>query len=201
MKKKESISEDKNLNKKYTNTNIISRKLISNFYSEIKTLIESIKPENLLEVACGPVFSTQYLNKFFKKTIEASDVSLDLVKEAKKRTPSTKISQESIYNLKREDNSFDLVVALEVLEHLENPNKALSELRRVSNGYCLISVPREPIWRILNMVRGSYLKDLGNTPGHINHWSKKSFVDLVSKYFEIKKVKTPSPWTIVLAGK
>jgi len=199
--KRKIISEDKNLSEKYTSNNIISRKLIYDFYSEIKTLIESIKPENLLEVACGPGFSTQYLNKFFKKTIEASDVSVDLIKEAKRRNPRIKISQESIYNLKREDSSFDLIVVLEALEHLENPNKALSELKRVSNKYCLISVPREPIWRILNMFRGSYLKDLGNTPGHINHWSKKSFVDLVSRYFEIKKVKTPLPWTIVLAGK
>ena len=38
----------------------------------------------------------------------------------------------------------------------------------------LVSVPREPLWRGLNMARGAYMRDLGNTPGHVNHWSKRA---------------------------
>ena len=47
------------------------------------------------------------------------------------------------------------------------------------NGFILLSVPKEPIWRICNMARGKYWKDLGNTPGHIQHWTKKKFCRMV----------------------
>ena len=45
---------------------------------------------------------------------------------------------------------------------------------------CSSRCPREPLWRGLNIARGAYLKDLGNTPGHLNHWSKRGFVALLS---------------------
>jgi hypothetical protein len=62
----------------------------------------------------------------------------------------------------------------------------------------VVSVPREPIWCGLNMVRGKYFSKLGNTPGHIQHWSSSDFVNLVSKYFDVVEVKKPLPWTMLL---
>jgi hypothetical protein len=59
-------------------------------------------------------------------------------------------------------------------------------------------VPREPLWRGLNMARGAYLKDLGNTPGHINHWSKRAFNELVSLYGRPEKVAGVFPWTLAV---
>ena len=50
----------------------------------------------------------------------------------------------------------------------------------------------------LNLARGKYIKDLGNTPGHLQHWSKKSFITLVEKYFTVIEVKSPLPWTMLL---
>ena len=75
--------------------------------------------------------------------------------------------------------AFDLVIACEVLEHIMYPAKVLAEAKRLSRRYAIFSVPREPIWRVLNVARGRYLADLGNTPGHINHWSTQSFVNQV----------------------
>jgi hypothetical protein len=51
---------------------------------------------------------------------------------------------------------------------------------------------------VLNLARGKYLKDMGNTPGHLQHWSRRSFLRLVSSYAEVVKVLTPLPWTVVL---
>ena len=95
-----------------------------------------------------------------------------------------------------------MVLCCEVLEHLEEPGKALKELIRVTKKYIIVSVPREPIWRCLNMDRGKYLKVLGNTPGHIQHWGSKKFVAFLQEY-DIKVVKTahPLPWTMVLLEK
>ena len=49
-----------------------------------------------------------------------------------------------------------------------------------SSRWLLVSVPREPLWRGLNLARGSYLRELGNTPGHLNHWSKRRFASLLA---------------------
>ena len=67
--------------------------------------------------------------------------------------------------------------AIEVLEHVARPRAHASpRWRACASRHLLVSVPREPLWRMLNMARGAYLRELGNTPGHVNHWSKRSFV-------------------------
>ena len=58
----------------------------------------------------------------------------------------------------------------------------MAEMARVARRHLLVSVPREPLWRGLNVARGAYLSDLGNTPGHVNHWSKRSFVAMLSRH-------------------
>jgi ubiquinone/menaquinone biosynthesis C-methylase UbiE len=111
------------------------------------------------------------------------------------------ISQESIYELNRADGSFDMVVCLEVLEHLKDPVAALRELLRVSRRDVILSVPREPLWCWLNMMRGKYWASGGNTPGHIQHWSKSAFARFVGKICSVQSVATPLPWTVILATK
>ena len=105
----------------------------------------------------------------------------------------------AIYRLARPHGSFDLVFALEVLEHLEHPRVALEELCRVSGRWLILSVPREPLWRILNLARLRYATSLGNTPGHVQHWSCRRFADLVSEFADVRAVLRPLPWTVLLA--
>lgn len=184
---------------KYLKTNLISEFLIDNFFHQIKKLSETLKPKSVLEVGCGAGFSTLRLKSFFPDTlISASDVDEKLVAKAQAKNPEVSFSVESIYDLKRQDKSFDLVLALEVLEHLDRPEAALRELRRVTNGWCIVSVPNEPYWRWLNMARGRYLSAWGNTTGHINHWGQKSFEKFVAKEFNIVGCRKPIPWLILL---
>jgi 2-polyprenyl-3-methyl-5-hydroxy-6-metoxy-1,4-benzoquinol methylase len=93
---------------------------------------------------------------------------------------------------------FDLVAAIETLEHISTPEQTLSEMRRVARSHLLVSVPREPLWRALNLARGAYVGDLGNTPGHVNHWSKRGFARLLSDYGEVVELRSPFPWTMAL---
>jgi hypothetical protein len=51
---------------------------------------------------------------------------------------------------------------------------------------------------MLNMARGAYWSTLGNTPGHLNHWSRGSFVKLLSRHGEVVEVRSPFPWTMLL---
>jgi len=189
---------------KYTNSNFMAKILLRNFYKTIFKIAQPINSEfkRVLEVGCGHGYSTQQLSKIFgESTLEALDVDQKLVQDAKKKNPDIQIAIESIYNLNRDDKNFDLIILLEVLEHLFFPELALEELYRVTKKYCIISVPNEPLWRILNMVRGSYWRELGNTPGHINHWSKVGITRLVGNYFKIITVVTVIPWTVLLVEK
>jgi SAM-dependent methyltransferase len=96
------------------------------------------------------------------------------------------------------DGEFDLVAAVEVLEHVADPERALAELARVARGHLLVSVPREPLWRVLNVARGAYLRAAGNTPGHRHHWSRRGIAALLSRHGEVVRLRAPLPWTMAL---
>ena len=104
----------------------------------------------------------------------------------------------SAYDLPFDDGSFDCVCALEVLEHLERPRDALTEMARVARKALLLSVPREPVWRVAHLLAGRDVRQLGNTPGHVNHWSARAFRDFVSEYGSVLEIERPFPWTIVV---
>lgn len=184
--------------------------LLDRYFATIESFIKQanikVKNATAIEIGCGEGLSTERLNKLIPNniTLEASEFVDNQVKLAKKNNPGMKITKESIYELKHKDNEFDLVFLPEVLEHLDFPDKGLEELKRITkkNGYLILGVPNEPLWRILNMGRGKYWKYLGNTPGHLNHWSSWGLVKEVEKsYGPVLVKKTPLPWTIVLAKK
>ena len=77
-------------------------------------------------------------------------------------------------------------------------SRTIAEMARCAQRHLLVSVPREPLWRMLNMARGAYWSALGNTPGHLNHWSRRSFVELLSRHGEVVEVRSPFPWTMLL---
>jgi ubiquinone/menaquinone biosynthesis C-methylase UbiE len=96
------------------------------------------------------------------------------------------------------DDEFDLVAAIEVLEHVRDPAQTLAEMMRVARGHLLVSAPREPLWRALNLARGAYLGGLGNTPGHLHHFSRAAFERLLKGYGEVVEARSPLPWTMLL---
>jgi 2-polyprenyl-3-methyl-5-hydroxy-6-metoxy-1,4-benzoquinol methylase len=186
---------------KYTQGNFITRRLLGGFFGCMERLVAPLKIASALEVGCGEGFSTQRLKRMLPDgaSFEASDVEDRLVAAAIAANPDVPIRKESIYNLERADKSVDLVFCLEVLEHLEDPALALKELCRVSRQWVVLSVPREPIWRLLNMARLKYLGHWGNTPGHLQHYGARSFGAFVSGQAVVRRQANPLPWTIVLA--
>lgn len=189
---------------KYTSSGRIGNRLVHRFFDSVIAMMRSRKePGSVLEIGAGPGFSTARIAAALPERVrfEASEFDAELAQSARGRNPRVPISQESIYELNRADGSFDMVVCLEVLEHLEDPVSALRELHRVSRRDVILSVPREPLWCWLNMMRGKYLTSGGNTPGHIQHWSKSAFAHFVGTCFSVQSVATPLPWTVILATK
>jgi hypothetical protein len=117
---------------------------------------------------------------------------------AQRSRPNLEFRAEDATRLSFGDDEFDAVAAIEVLEHVPEPEATVVEMARVAHRWLLVSVPREPLWRGLNMARGAYLRDLGNTPGHVNHWSKRAFVSLLSRYGTVEEARSPFPWTMAL---
>lgn len=199
------MNHHENFREKYTNAGRIGGILVDRFYGAVKELVQICASElyTVLEVGVGEGFSTRKIREMLPagSHFEASEYRSDLVPLAQQRNPDVRISQESIYELTRETGSFDLVFCLEVFEHLENPRAGLDELARVCRKHAIVSVPREPVWRLLNMLRGKYIGALGNTPGHLQHWSARTFRGFVETRFEVVAVRTPLPWTIFLLKK
>ena len=185
---------------KYGSTNPLVRRLMARFEREMRALLEIARPASILDVGCGEgVLTEQYA-----QTIEGPVVGIDLddpklrAEWERRSLPNLDFRAGFGDALPYGDGEFEAVTAMEVLEHVPDPEAVLSEMRRVASRWLLVSVPREPLWRALNMARGAYLKDLGNTPGHLSHWSRRSFARLVSRYGEIVELRSPLPWTMAL---
>ncbi|MET4578501.1 class I SAM-dependent methyltransferase [Ottowia thiooxydans] len=188
---------------KYGSSNPIVRVIMRGFYGALDGLVHKIKPSSIHEVGCGEGYWTvRWAGEGID--VRGSDFSSKVIDIAKQNANARGVdphifSSRSIYDLRPERDAADLVVCCEVLEHLEDPRAALNVLRNISESYVILSVPREPIWCALNMARGKYVRSLGNTPGHIQHWTSRAFVGLVSEYFEVLEVRRPLPWTMLLA--
>lgn len=191
-----------NIENKYQTRNPLKKLIVSNFLKHLFELINQEAFHSVLEVGCGEGHLISFLShkisniKFF-----GVDISDKMVKISSKINPSARIVKADAGSLPFPDNSFDAVLLCEVLEHLNNPKMGILEARRVAKKNLIFSVPNEPWWRILNLIRFHYLGNFGNTPGHIHHWNRKTFNDLISKYLRVEKITTPFPWLMIKAKK
>ncbi len=187
---------------KYGSSNPAVRRMMAGFEGALDELLTRTDPRSLLDVGCGEgVLVQQWAQRLGQST---RVVGIDLDEEsiqagwAKHTAPNLEYRVMQAENLPFADGEFDLATAIEVLEHVPDPEHTLSEMARCAERHLLVSVPREPLWRMLNMARGAYWPALGNTPGHLNHWSRRSFARQLSRYGEVVEVRSPFPWTMLL---
>lgn len=183
---------------KHTSKNPLKRLFFKRFEDDLISLVSPLAPKKILDAGCGEGFT---LSRFYElkigESLEGIDYSPEAIAIGKKVHPHLNIKRGDIYNLIYENNSFDLVTCMEVLEHLEDPVKGLKEVERVSSKYVLLTVPNEPWFTIFNYTRW------GQDIGHINEWSSSSFQKFIihNTKFKILAVKRPFPWTMILAEK
>jgi 2-polyprenyl-3-methyl-5-hydroxy-6-metoxy-1,4-benzoquinol methylase len=186
---------------KYGSTNPVVRRLMSNFERTLGELFTRAAPSSVLDVGCGEgVLTHKWALALGDRRIVGIDLDDPklLAEQATRTAPNLEYRVMKAENMPFADDEFGMASAIEVLEHVPDPEHTVAEMARVARDHLLVSVPREPLWRGLNMARGSYLKDLGNTPGHVNHWSKRSFVKLLSQHGAVIEARSPFPWTMLL---
>ncbi len=187
---------------KYGSASPVVRRLMAGFERSMIALVEQAAPATLLDVGCGEGVLTE---RFAARLAPGEVVGVDLedpgLREhwATRRGPSNlRFTAMSAEALRFADGAFGLVCAIEVLEHVADPDVVLREMTRVSGGWLLVSVPSEPLWRMLNLARGAYLGALGNTPGHLHHWTPGGLRRLLERHGEVVAVRRPTPWTMAL---
>jgi len=189
-----------NVYDKYATRNPVERRLVDGFLTELDGLIERTGAREAHEVGCG---EGELAMRLAARgiAVRGSDVSAEVVAEARSRARAAGLEipfkAASITELD-EGDAAELIVCCEVLEHLEDPVGGLAVLRSLARPWLIVSVPREPLWRALNLARLSYVGALGNTPGHLNHWSKGGFLEFLDGSVEVVEVRSPLPWTMAL---
>ena len=189
---------------KYDSSNPLIRWLTQRFLRSLGEVLDDIEREQptarVLEVGCGEGEIAARLHQRWPDV-----VGLDLP-DAGLRSSWTQVTGPRFMHgdaarLPFDDGAFDVVVAVEVLEHLRDPAAGLAEMARVSRRHLVLSVPREPIFRAGNLLTGRHVRALGNTPGHLNHWRAANFVRFVSRAGAVRDTRLPLPWTIAWVRK
>jgi len=186
---------------KYGSTNPFVKRLMAGFERDMGELLTRAAPRSIVDVGCGEGVLTE---QWAQRLTSARLVGIDLddpklrAEWERRRHPNLEFVAGTGDRLPFADGEFEAATAMEVLEHVPDPEAVLAEMARVSSRWVLVSVPREPLWRALNMARGAYVRELGNTPGHLNHWSKRTFGALLGRFGEVVELRSPFPWTMAL---
>jgi 2-polyprenyl-3-methyl-5-hydroxy-6-metoxy-1,4-benzoquinol methylase len=190
-----------NVYDKYGTSNPVARRLMSGFLAQLDELVERTGATDIHEVGCGEGELAIRLARR-RIRVRGTDAFPQVLEEARSRARAAGAEIEfeavAVEDLDPARHAAELVLCCEVLEHLAEPDRALEVLARLAKPWLIASVPREPLWRALNLARLSYVRALGNTPGHLNHWSRRDFVRFLASRFEVVEVRSPTPWTMAL---
>ncbi len=186
---------------KYGSSNPVVRRLMTGFERTLDELFAIAAPASILDVGCGEgILTEKWAVRLAQRRVVGFDLEDPKLADewAARARPNLGFQTGDAKRLPYGDGEFDMVTAIEALEHIPQPDQVVAEMARVAASHLLVSVPHEPLWRLLNIARGAYLRDLGNTPGHINHFSASSFKRLLSAHGEVVQTRSPFPWTMLL---
>jgi SAM-dependent methyltransferase len=181
---------------KFETANPVVRRLIGGFFARLGEVVEPLRPASTLDAGCGEGETLVRLGPLLGERIAAVDLSAYSVGRTTKRLPDVDARVASVADLPFADASFDLVLCLEVLEHLEDPAAAVAEIARVAASDVVVSVPHEPYFRIGSLLRGRHVRALGNHPEHVNQFNRRSLAVLLDPALEVDSIRVAFPWLI-----
>lgn len=186
--------------RKYQTSNPVMRWVIDRFLEEIRRSAVALAPQRIVDIGCGEGIVAGTLRASLPDMDYLGlDVSPDAVAAARVLQPGLEFRVGSAFDPPHGERTADLSLCLEVLEHLEDPSAALTQVMAWTHGHALVSVPWEPWFRIGNLLRGRHIRALGNHPEHVQQFTPRSFSRLLERHSASFRVWTCFPWIIGLA--
>lgn len=184
---------------KHESKNPLQRALIGHFHDQLAHAIAALAPEDILDVGCGEGYVARALrDRGICAPMTGIDQSAEAIEDARRRVPEASFAVMDALELVREKRTYDLVMMIEVLEHIPQPERMLPILDALARRYVVLSVPWEPFFRGLNFLRGKHVAAWGNDPEHINHWGRKSFMRFLGERFFVRAAPWVFPWTLLV---
>lgn len=170
----------------------IKKNLINYYHMPILKWLEkeNLTNRKLLDAGCGkaPLLrELQHMQRNIK--LYGIDISEERIQQAKKNSSGLTLKVGDIERMEFKDETFDFVIACEVFEHLDYPQKAIKECHRVlkDKGQLLISIPC--IWGLKLMgyltFQPAFVISDWKGREHFRKFNKKKFEILIPPYFEI----------------
>lgn len=162
-------------------------------YRRLKRLLPEGKT---LDIGCGRPCETMRDQAFLRFLKRPGAVGIDI----KPSLGPYEFKIGDIQALPFPDNSFDAIVAGEVIEHVDDPDKALQEIRRVlrPNGALVASTPDcHPIWNKFWDWWSSAIGQMWHEAHHVER-RRDEWVEFFSRYFKVEKVDSHWIFNVVL---
>ena len=128
---------------KYRGRNPLQRLLLRRFLQRLQSLFVEADPKrSVVEIGVGEGFLSGYLSEVYgDKTFTGVDIRRQDLDLLRRHFPRIEAHQGDIYDLSFLEAPYELVICAEVLEHLDEPEKALDQIlglepRRVTRGVC-----------------------------------------------------------------
>lgn len=153
-------------------------------YFLVKNLCENKK---VLDAACGEGYGSFLIAESWNaKSVTAIDISQDAIESAKENFKSSKIEY-ICHDLEQIENiltpkSFDIIISLETIEHLKNPESFLAGIKNIlkPDGIVIISCPNDHWW---------YQNREDYNPHHLHKYHLNEFQELCQQYLgEVSQV-------------
>ena len=139
-----------------------------------------VRHKTVLELATGTGLIAKHIVRSADH-IEATDASKEMIEQAKQGVKSAKLyfSVQDMFHLPYADQSFDVVIVVNALHIVPEPEKALSEIRRVlkDDGVLVAPTFTHADNAFFGKVKAFFMKLVGFR--QYSKWSSESYLDLL----------------------
>lgn len=184
---------------KFETANPVVQRMIGGFFARLREVVAPLAPASTLDAGCGEGETLVRLGPLLGGRVAGVDLSAYSVARVAERLPDVEARTASVTALPFTDGGFDLVLCLEVLEHLDDPAAAVRELARVAAADVVVSVPFEPWFRLGSLLRGKHVRALGNHPEHVNQFNRRRLATLLEPALDVVAIRVAFPWLIAHA--